>query len=304
MSRIEEALEKAALLRKTLEGSTTGGTVQPAPRRPASSIPSYPVSPSPAAEIGNPLLVTVTDPHSPIAEEYRKLKTLLVTLTKQETFANTVMVTSTVGSEGKSLTALNLAISLAQEFDHTVLLVDADLRKPSLHSYLGIDSPRGLSDCLVNGGDIAEILVRTGIGKLTLLPAGKPVRNPAELFSSQNMADMIAEMKNRYPDRYIIIDTPPVLPFAETHSLGRLVDGVVFVVREGAAAMPDITEALHNLKGARILGMVYNEASSAALNGRYSYYYHGYSGSPAGEAEPPRKKGLWGRLSGEAMKRV
>lgn len=270
MSRIEEALEKAIRLRG-------GNGSSEAVRKPPFTAP--PIYAQPQEEmitIENPLLVTVNDPHSPIAEEYRKLKSILVKFTKQEQFNNTLMVTSSVGCEGKSITALNLAISLAQEFDHTVLLVDADLRKPSLHGYLGLEPKLGLAECLQEGIDIGDALIKTGIGRLTLLPGGTPLRNPVELFSSQKMKEFVAEIKSRYPDRFIIIDTPPVLPFAETRSLGALVDGVVFVIREGHATMENIGEAVNSLDRSKLLGLVYNEATVQSLNGRYHYYYHGY----------------------------
>lgn len=304
MSRIEQALEKAAILReRAIRGEIRPlppATASAPPHQPISGDVGYPVPSEPVDIKASPFVITLDDPHSPVTEEYRKLKTLLVGLTKQESFQNTIIVTSTVGGEGKSITALNLAITLAQEHDHTVLLVDADLRKPSLHHYLGLQPERGLADCIVNGTDMSELIIRTGIGKLSFLPAGNPMLNPAELFSSQKMADLIEEMKHRYPDRYIIIDTPPVLPFAETHSLGRITDGVVFVVREGTVALNDIHEALHSLKETRILGIVYNEASVTPINNRYYSYYQGHGGSPvkpdSASHEVGARRGLLARV--------
>jgi protein-tyrosine kinase len=265
MSRIESALEKAAMLRSRAMESVPRDVPRPAPS----------FIPQPARDdirVTNPLLVTANDPHTFVAEEYRKLKSVLVNVTKREGFQNTLMVTSALSSEGKSITALNLAISLAQEHDHTVVLVDADLRRPSINSYLGIEAELGLADCLTDGVDIGKALIRTGIGKLSLLPAGKQVKNPVELFSSQKVRQLIQELKHRYPDRYIIIDTPPVLPFSESRTLSTIVDGVVFVVKEGVASLDEITEALGYLKGPNLLGIVYNEATTEDLGGRYYYY--------------------------------
>lgn len=297
MSRIEEALEKAARIRDGRKGDTVTGKETVMSPLSASTNTWYQV-PETTITVDSPMLVTATDPHSPTAEEYRKLKSVLVSLTKQDAFRNTLLVTSSVSGEGKSVTAVNLAISLAQEFDHTVLLVDADLRKPSLHGYFGLEPKAGLSDCLQHGIDLGEVLIRTGIGKLTLLPSGKPVRNPAELFSSQRMTDLIREMKNRYPDRYIIIDTPPVLLFAETLSLSYLVDGVVFLVREGRVSVENITEALTALKSTPVLGMVYNDVSQESVDSRYRYYYYGdKAGHASGrDSKPAQKKGLLGRF--------
>ncbi|MDD2541018.1 MAG: XrtA-associated tyrosine autokinase, partial [Desulfuromonadaceae bacterium] len=230
--------------------------------------------PSPAMagiKVTNQLLVTVNDPHTQAAEEYSKLKSVIVKLTKGATFLNMLMVTSSIGSEGKSLTALNLALSLAQEFDHTVLLVDADIRKPSIHSYLGIENSAGLTDCLLDGFDLRDALIRTGIGKLSFLAAGRSVPNPAEVFTSQRMRDFFLEMKNRYHDRYIIIDTPPVLPFAETRSLSGIVDGVVLVAKEGHVTLHNIEETIECIKGTPLLGIVYNEATTEFRHDHYHY---------------------------------
>jgi protein-tyrosine kinase len=291
MSRIEEALEKAAQMRNSKRDFVAPGKAAAHIAQPVTT--RYAVPEAAGTPLQSPMLVTATDPHSPVAEEYRKLKSMIVSLTRQETFRNTLMVTSSLAGEGKSVTSLNLAISLAQEFDHTVLLVDADLRKPSLHQYFGLDPKIGLADCLRDGVDPGDVLIKTGIGKLTLLPAGKPVRNPVELMSSQRMSELLQEMKHRYPDRYIIIDTPPVLLFAETLALSYLVDGVIFLVKEGLASVQNITDALANLKGTPILGMVYNNVSQESLDSRYYYYYGDRSAS-----QIPEKKGLLRRMLG------
>jgi len=279
MSRIEQALEKAALLRNSLNcdsSNTKGGSNTTAPPVRQRPIPPPMDGSEFKLQIENPLLATLSDPHCPISEEYRKLKSILAAFSQQDEFRNVIMVTSSVGGEGKSITSLNLAISLAQEFDHTVLLVDADLRKPSIQNYLGMKPGKGLSNYLAGNAALSDLLVKTGIGRLTLLPAGTPLRNPVELFSSQKMKEFITEIKHRYPDRFIIIDTPPVLPFAETRSLGALVDGVVFVIREKQATLENIGEALNALDRSKLLGAVYNLATVQSLNGRYHYYYHGY----------------------------
>ena len=213
-----------------------------------------------------------------MAEEYRKLKSILMKLTKADPFRNMLMVTSSISSEGKSITSLNLALTLAQDYDHTVLLVDADLRKPSLHEYLGIEPRIGLSECLLEGINIKNALVKTDIGKLTLLPAGKGILNPAEVFSAEYVRKVLLEIKHRYPDRYIVIDTPPVLPFAETRTLSAVVDGVVLVVKEGAVPLRQITETIECLKGTCILGIVYNEATVEKQSEHSYYYRRSYAG--------------------------
>lgn len=269
MSRIEEALEKAAKMR----GSESKPAAAPL------AVATTPVHvyqqplPNERLKVKNPLLVSVTAPQTSVAEEYRKLKSLLVKLTNGDRFKNTLMVTSAFAGEGKSITAINLAISLAQEFDHTVLLVDADLRKPSIHRYFGFEPKLGLTDCLTRGVDVSEALVKSGIGKLSILPYGRKAESPSELFSSSRMKSFIGEIKSRYPDRYVIIDTPPVLLFSETRTIGTLMDGIVFVVKEGAAGLKDVNDALAALDRGRMLGIVYNEAVNDRLNGQYHGYY-------------------------------
>ena len=259
MSRIEIAMEKAARLKQKVlaepEASVEATPVAPRHRK---------LSPS------NPFLVNLHDPNSPSAEEYRKLKSVLVELTRmQGSFKNTVLVTSSVPKEGKSLTAMNLAISLAQELDHTVLLIDADLRKPALHRYFEIEQGVGLSDVLLGETRIGDTIIPTGIGKLSLMRAGASIDNPAELFSSSKMKGLVEELKKRYPDRYLIFDSSPVLPFAETRSLAHLMDGVLFVVMERLTSQANVMDAIDALKGCRLFGLVYNAALLGNRNVRY-----------------------------------
>lgn len=284
MSRIEMAMEKAARIREK-GGQPPEGAVAPAaeeplagggaPRAEAAALPAAPPV-VPAEKVlapKHPFLVNILDPHSHAAEEYRKLKSVLVKMTEGEPFRNAVMVTSSVPSEGKSLTALNLAVSLAQGLDHTVLLIDADLRRPSLHRYLELEQGPGLADVLLGEAEISQTIVQTGIGKLAVIRGGRHVDNPVELFSSQKMRALVEELKHRYPDRYLIFDTPPLLPFAESRALAHIVDGVLFVVMERLASESEVKEAYDQVK-AGVLGIVYNAAAEAGGEERYSYYKH------------------------------
>jgi exopolysaccharide/PEP-CTERM locus tyrosine autokinase len=281
MSRIEEALAKAAGMQPG--PAVGGGTASAGPAAPIS--PELPVPGGNGAGTTRPpmsalrasglrlpeeTMVVVTQPLSPVAEEFRKLKESLVKMTRRERFDNLIAVTSATVAEGKSMTAVNLAVSLAGEFDHTVLLVDADLRRPSVHKYLALGSRKGLSDCLREGIDVGGLLVHTEVGKLTVLPAGTPVANPVELFTSEAMRQLFQELKHRYPDRYIIVDTPPVLPFAETRSIAGIADGVLLVVREGQPSLGQVEEAIEALDH-KVLGIVFNGTQSQS---RASYYYH------------------------------
>jgi capsular exopolysaccharide synthesis family protein len=175
-------------------------------------------------------------------------------------FQNTIMVTSAMDGEGKTITGINLAVAIAYELDHTVLLVDADLRKPSVHTYLGLQPQRGLSEYLLAQAQLPDVLVKTGIGKLVLLPAGNPPENPAELIASERMRD-------------ILIDSSPLLMTADSISLCDYVDGVIFVTRAGVTDPKTATQALSLVKDHTILGTVFNDASNYPAKGRNSYYY-------------------------------
>lgn len=306
MSRIEQALEKAAMLRGTTAES--GPVAVPrqtddVPPRERAGLPPFPAEPLDGIRHDNPLLATLNDPHSYVSEEYRKLKSAIVAGTSLGEFRNTVMITSTLGGEGKSITALNLAITLAQEYDNTVLLIDADLRKPMTAEYLGIPGERGLSEYLSVGAHLPELLVRTGIGRLSILPAGKPAANPVELLSSQRMKDLLDEIRHRYPDRYVIIDAPPALPFAEVRSLSSIVDSIVFVVREGQSSLANIDEAIGALNRKKIIGIVFNEASAVGLSSKYGYGYgyggYGHRSEPAEARSKAEKTGKLARIMGK-----
>lgn len=277
MSRIEKALEKAAQLRAGEQSVSKEKKELVKPRAAVAALPVATLrddSPKVSLSSTNLMLTTINDPYSAVSEQYRKLKSTLVRMTSQESFRNVIMVTSSVAGEGKSMTSVNLAISLAQELDLTVLLIDADLRRPSIHRYLEFEPSVGLSDCLQDGIDPGEAIINTSIGSLSIMPAGKEVSNPLELFSSRKMQDLLADLKHHYNDRYIIIDTPPLLPFAETRLLGHLVDGIVFVIQEGLAPKDNILEALEALKGCPILGVLLNNSNSVSNdNHHYSSYY-------------------------------
>jgi protein-tyrosine kinase len=282
MSRIEEAMEKARRIRadKQRPDPKAGPAIRPEPDDQVDPLTkaesSYPSSRKELNQIRvqNPALVAINDPGAPVAEEYRKLKEMVLKTTRTgQTFRNTLMVTSALPGEGKTVISLNLAACLAQEYDHTVLVIDADLRKPTCAKYLGIENGQGIADCLLKGSPCCDVLIHTGIGKMALMSAGQPVDNPVELFSSQRMKDLLMEMKHRYPDRVIIIDTPPVLPFAEARTIGSMVDGVLLVVKEGTPSQEEIRGAVDALRGATILGIVYNQAELMLMGNKYSYYY-------------------------------
>ncbi len=271
MSRIEKAIEKANLLRHGTAAAEPIKVLQKGEEK------APPVPLTPVKEIlrpSNPLLVINEGAIKGVAEEYGKLKSLIFELTRQEEFQNTLLVTSALPAAGKTLTAVNLALTLANEYDHTVLLVDTDLRKPTVHEYLGFTPEKGLIHCLTENYPLEKALIRTGIGKLVVLPAGGSVADPAELLSSNRMRTLIAELKARYPDRYVIFDTTPVLPFAESAALGTLVDGILFVVRERQTRADQLKESLEMLSSSNLLGIIYNDADTGSRMSQHRYRYY------------------------------
>ena len=217
-------------------------------------------------------IVSLTDPFSMVAEGYKKLRAKIFQATKNN-FQNTIMVTSALAGEGKTVTAINLAISIAQAIDHTVLLVDADLRQPSIHTYLGINPQYGLSDYLTSGMNLSDILIKTSIKKLVLLPAGTPQQDSSELMASIRMRELVYELKHRYRDRYIIFDSPPLLSTSDSLSLCEYMDGVLFIALAEHTNSKSAKQALALLKGCNILGIVFNGDRQNLSQNQYSAYY-------------------------------
>jgi non-specific protein-tyrosine kinase len=172
---------------------------------------------------------------------------------------NTLMVTSVHPGEGKTFTSINLAAMFAKEFDQTVLLVDADLRKPSIHRYLGYESTSGLGDYLLGAKELSQIIAWVGVEKLTVISGGENFEQRAEVLNSPRMRSLVTEMKHRYQDRYLFFDVPPVLESADAMVFSELVDAIVLVVREGKTPMPDIRKALEYLPANKFLGYVMNQ---------------------------------------------
>lgn len=277
MSRIEDALKKAADQHKdgNISVSSQGIKATQVEKRDRENLVKKKISALldvVPIKIDNLMLATARDEKTSVVEEFNKLRSTIIALTSGEQFLNTLLVTSTVSEEGKSMTALNLAISLAKEHDHTVLLVDTDLRRPSIHKYLGLEPEQGLVNCLREELPIEEALIKTGIGKLVVLPAGEAVKDPVDLLSSLKMKEIVKELKERYQERYVIFDTPPALPFADAGILAGFVDSTLFVVREGTANRGDVEKTLKEFKEHRLLGVVYNDAHSFMKKQDYYYY--------------------------------
>jgi len=194
-------------------------------------------------------------------DAYRLLRTRILQRCK-ETGGNTIMITSAVPGEGKTLTAINLSLILARELLQTALLVDCDLRRQSVHRYLGYESEKGLIDYLLNDTPVSELITWPGIEKLTVISGGRPFTGSSELLGSVRMKELVADMKTRYPDRYVIFDVPPLLAGADALAFVPLVDHVVVTVNEGETPIPDVNKALQMIPREKVLGLVLNRHQS------------------------------------------
>ncbi len=185
---------------------------------------------------------------------------------------NALAVTSPGISEGKTLTAINLAISLAREVDYTVLLVDADLRNPGVHKYFGIHPERGLSDYLLGDVPLAELLIHpSGIGRFVILPGGKPLEHSSEMLNSPKMARLVDELKTRYSSRIVLFDLPPLLSTADALAFSPYVDAALLVIEENRTPAPEIERATELLaQNTNLIGTVLNKAHTIKPGARQS----------------------------------
>lgn len=181
---------------------------------------------------------------------------------------NALAITSPGQGDGKSLTAVNLAISLARELHHTVLLVDLDLRNPSIHRYFGLQPKNGIDDYLLKDVPLNEILVNPGIERLVLLPARSHIENSSELLASPVMGRLVQELKTRYPARMVLFDLPPILASDDALAFSPHIDALLLVVRDAKTTRDELEHALEILKGVPILGTVLN-----ASDEKISTYY-------------------------------
>jgi protein-tyrosine kinase len=190
-------------------------------------------------------------------EYYRLLRTQILQRAKEKG-GNTIMVTSSIPGEGKTLTAINLAFTFAKEFKQTALLVDCDLRQQKIHEYLGLQSDRGLIDYLLNDRPVSDLMIWPGIEKLTLVSGGRAAAGSSELLGSPRMKDLVEDMKSRYSERFVIFDVPPLLSTADALAFAPFVDHILVVVRAGRTSIRDVNKALQLLPKEKVLGLALN----------------------------------------------
>ena len=222
--------------------------------------------------------VTPDVPTSQMADEFRVVKRPIIrnalgTGKERVKHGNLIMITSALPGEGKTFTSINLAMSIAMEYDSRVLLVDGDVSHPSLPSVLGAPHSPGLLDLLTRDDiDVADALVKTNVDRLTLLPAGSRQRRSTELLASEQMASLLRELASRYSDRIIIFDSPPLLATTEARVLATHMGQIVMVVAADATSQHALQQALATIESCDIVLMLLNKASRTDVGTYYGYY--------------------------------
>lgn len=204
----------------------------------------------------DPRIVAFYDSHSPVTEQYRTLRTHLQNLNQQKPI-KAFAVTSSIHGEGKTVTSINLAITMAKDLNKkSILLVDADLRRSRISKYLGITSETGLAELIADGASVDDALLNIGIDNLTILPAGKAPHNAAELFGSTKLTHLLANLRSKYD--YVIFDVPPIIPVTDAGLLGSQLDGVIMVVQANRTQKGIVKHAETLLKQAqaKVLGCI------------------------------------------------
>ncbi len=284
-SLIEQAAHRMAQLREAgVDLPETPARAQPLP----SSV-SSPPEPRPAvlsrrveidlAALAAAGIVSPNAPRSQIADQFRVIKRPLIANAQGKGAAavangNLIVVTSALAGEGKTFTAINLAMSIATELDCTVMLVDADVSCPSVMRVLGLPDGPGLLDMVQDESlNMSDLMLRTNIDKLTLLPSGTPHPRATELLASDAMTRLLDDMARRYPDRIIVFDSPPLLLATESQALASHMGQVVMVVQAEKTPQAKVMQALSTIESCPVKLMLLNQARTTAIAG----YGYGYS---------------------------
>lgn len=280
MERIKKALERAREERQTHE------TAHAAPAE-LGNKPEHPAPPAgkPVEIAYTKTRIVKTDPellqekrvvasldNNPIADAYKVLRTQVLHRMRANGWS-TLAITSPTEGNGKSLTAVNLAVSLAREVNHTVLLVDLDLRRPSIRGYFVKEKGYGISDYLNSDVPLSEILINPDIERLVVLPGNDAFSHSSEMLSSPKMVQLAEELKTRYPSRMVLIDMPPMLVCDDMLAFSPYVDAVLLVVAEGETREDHLKRAVHLLEETEICGIVLNKSREVGSSKAYDYGY-------------------------------
>jgi protein-tyrosine kinase len=261
MEPLEKALERARREREASPASSTDREQQSGiadPDTPTSDTQPRIIQPNAKAFARNRVITYVAD--EAVVAAYKVLRTRVL----QRMTANdwkTLAITSTAPGEGKTLTSINLAISLARALTHTVVLVDLDLRRPRLHEYFDYRPEYGICDHLLDDVPLSEILFSPQVDGLVVLPGREPVANSSELLSSPKMMRLIEELKTRYPSHIVLFDLPPLFAADDVLAFSPHVDAVLLVIKEGKTPKDQLTRSMELLRASNILGTILNKSS-------------------------------------------
>ena len=305
MSIIEKAASRIDQQRHNAAPANPASTIVPAEPplvdAPAAVLVDVPVAPAPTPDLAAETaptpartrrveldlsrmrelgMVTAAGGRTNLLEEFRIIKRPLLKRAfaergPKDNPANLIMITSSLPGEGKTYCAINLAMSIAMELDHTVLLVDADVARPSVLRTLGLPAQRGLMDILVDDAlQLPDVILRTNVDTLALLPAGTTSNAATELLASSTMAAMLTELANRYPDRVIIFDSPPLMLTTEARVLASHMGQIVVVVEAQTTTQHAVKESLQQLEGMSNVNLVYNKTRDIpGIEETYDYHY-------------------------------
>jgi protein-tyrosine kinase len=225
-------------------------------------------------------MVTAAGGRTLLVEDFRIIKRPLIKRAFAEAVegelpGNLIMITSSLPGEGKTYCAINLAMSIAMELDHTVLLIDADVARPSVLRTLGLPAVPGLMDILVDDKlDLADVMLRTNVDTLSILSAGTSTPRATELLASQAMSAFLHEIAHRYPDRIVIFDSPPLLLTSEAHVLATHMGQIVLVVESETTTQHAVKESLRQLEGCSNVNLIYNKTREfPGIEETYDYHY-------------------------------
>ena len=300
------AVQVAAAAARQAAPAPVAAPVSPAPAPPPAPTPStvvaatpaaaMPVTATPAADAApgrstkkieldlahmrDSGMVTAAGGRTMLVEDFRIIKRPLIKRAFAERApgdkpGNLIMITSSLPGEGKTYCAINLAMSIAMELDNTVLLVDADVARPSILRVLGLPAHRGLMDLLLDDKlDMGDVMLRTNVDTLSILPAGTSNPRATELLASHTMSAFVAEIANRYPDRIVIFDSPPLLLTSEAHVLASHMGQIVVVVESETTTQHAVKESLRQLEGLSNVNLIYNKTREfPGVEETYDYHY-------------------------------
>ncbi len=272
MGKISEALEKSNFENVGVN-KDTAIPVRDAGKgfsEKASSVEGKPVSIE--SEKIDKNIITLLRPYGIEAEQFKKLRTSILFPSTGKP-PRTILVTSATPGEGKSFVAANLSVSIAQNIDKHVLLMDCDLRLPTIHTSFGLERAPGLSEYLSGEHTLDTLFLKSAFDKLTILTGGGPVSNPSELLSSGQMSTLLKNVTERYSDRYIVIDSTPPRLTAETAAIARQVDAILLVIKHGTTKREHVVDLIDMLGKDKIIGVVLNQFNRQVSRYSYGSYY-------------------------------